>query len=51
VRLHCANATGDQHAIEVRFDDVVVTPTGAVATIFADDFETGDTVKWSSTVP
>jgi hypothetical protein len=51
VRLHCANATGDQQAIEVRFDDVAVTPTGAVATIFADDFETGDTVKWSSTVP
>ena len=51
VRLHCATATGDLQALDVRFDDIVVTPAGPVVTIFADDFETGNTVKWSSTVP
>jgi len=51
VRLHCAGATGDLQALEVRFDDIVVTPAGSADSIFSDDFETGDTVKWSSTVP
>ena len=51
VRLHCANATGALQALDVRFDDIVVTPTGSAAEIFADGFESGDTVRWSSTAP
>jgi len=51
VRLHCTTATGDLQALEVRFDDIVVMSAGPAVTIFADDFETGNTVKWSSTVP
>jgi len=51
VRLHCANAAGALQALDVRFDDIVVTPTGSAAEIFSDGFESGDTVRWSSTAP
>lgn len=51
VRLHCANAIGNRQALEVRFDDIAVTPAGFVAEIFSDGFELGNTSRWSSTVP
>ncbi len=51
VRLHCANAAGGLQALEVRFDDIAVIPTGFVAEIFSDGFELGNTSRWSSTVP
>ena len=51
LRLHCANADGQNAALEVRFDDVIVS-TGALGdAIFSDGFETGDTGEWSSVVP
>lgn len=49
VRLHCATADGATGPLEVLFDDVsVVTSSGL---IFADDFESHDTSRWSSAVP
>ncbi len=51
LRLHCANAAGDQQPLEVRFDTVVVEPSTIPAEIFSDDFESGDTDMWSTTVP
>lgn len=50
LRLHCATADEDLQAIEVRFDAVVVEAT-ILAEIFSDDFESGGTSNWSSTVP
>jgi hypothetical protein len=51
LRLHCATAEGDHQALEVRFDAVVVEAAPFVTKIFSDDFESGGTANWSSTVP
>ncbi len=51
LRLHCATAEGDQQAILVRFDAVIVEAAAFVTEIFSDDFESGGTANWSSTVP
>jgi len=51
LRLHCANADGNTTALQVRFDDVVVSTSAGSDLIFADDFETGNTSEWSSVVP
>ena len=49
VRLHCATADGATGPLEVLFDDVsVVTASGL---IFADDFESASTARWSNAVP
>jgi hypothetical protein len=49
VRLHCATAEGATGPLEVLFDDVSVATASGL--IFADDFESHDTSRWSSTVP
>ena len=51
LRLHCAHATGNQQPLEVRFDTVIVEVDTGLLEIFSDDFETGGTGRWSSTVP
>jgi hypothetical protein len=51
LRLHCANSIGDRQPLEVRFDTVVVETEAGLLEIFSDDFETGGTGRWSSTVP
>lgn len=51
LRLHCANADGQTAAIDVRFDDVVVSTEALGGVIFSDDFETGNAGRWSSVVP
>jgi hypothetical protein len=49
VRLHCGTAAGETGPLEVLFDDVhVITSSGL---IFADDLESGNTARWSNTVP
>jgi hypothetical protein len=49
VRLHCSTAEGATGPLEVLFDDVSVTTTSGL--IFADDFESHGTSRWSGTVP
>lgn len=51
LRLHCTNAEGQTAALDVRFDDVVVSTQGLGDVIFSDGFETGNTGRWSSVVP
>jgi hypothetical protein len=50
VRLHCYNGAADQSGLTVLFDDVSVA-AGDGNAIFSDGFETGDTSRWSETVP
>ncbi len=49
VRLHCATAVGDTGPLEVLFDDVSIVTTSGL--IFADDFESASTARWSNAVP
>jgi hypothetical protein len=49
VRLHCRTATGETGPLEVLFDDVDITTSSGL--IFADDLESGNTARWSNTVP
>ena len=51
LRLHCANSVGDRQPLEVRFDTVSVETEAGLLEIFSDDFETGGTGRWSSTLP
>lgn len=51
LRLHCANAEGNTAGLQVRFDDVSVNTVSTPSVIFVDDFETGDSSRWSSKVP
>jgi len=49
VRLHCGTAAGETGPLEVLFDDVDITTSSGL--IFADDLESGNTARWSRTVP
>jgi hypothetical protein len=49
VRLHCATAEGATGPLKVLFDSVSVVTTSGL--IFADDFESGSTARWSNAVP
>jgi len=49
VRLHCGTAEGETGPLEVLFDDVDITTSSGL--IFADDLESGNTARWSNTVP
>ena len=44
IALYCVGQTG---TFTVRFDDIYL----GLDTIFFDNFESGDTTAWSSTVP
>jgi hypothetical protein len=50
VRLHCYNVAADLSTLTVLFDDVSVGG-GNGSAIFSDGFETGDTSRWSDTIP